>query len=165
MKRPLLLILCMLASLLSACTAPAPQAGSPSSQTDTELTCNPADYYVKTVSYPMINEYIVCCKNPDGSETEIVNMGMQAQQFFISGQRIYFINNGLRSVNFFGEDEQRLSAAKYQMEQISFVNDGWLYVYAIKRDETSEGSAPNGSRHVTVQLRVKDDFSVYEEFE
>jgi hypothetical protein len=110
--------------------------------------------FVKTVEYVMCHEYFICYRNPDGSETEIVKMGLQQNPFHVIGERIYFTEgDALYSVDFNGGDKQYLSDRSddyYSFNLIERVEGDWLLCSGTKWKEIyGDPVALNGLRRVS----------------
>ena len=127
-----------------------------------------ARLFVKMIECGECNCFYLYYRNPDGSETQIVWMGLQTgteQQhpFYIIGERIFFMQaDHLVSVDFSGENKQLLSGDTQEIlfDWIDSVDDQWLYVSGTKWQEVYGNGTPlEGMYMIPVRVRVNADFS------
>ncbi len=127
-------------------------------------------FFVKTQEHQEANDYFICYRYPDGSEEEIIKMGIQNNPFYIIEERLYYTQgDSLYSVDFAGEDKEILydeSDENISFNQIYRVGKGWLYCSGTKWAEISgDPVALDGRHRVPVSTRVKADFSEFQEIE
>jgi hypothetical protein len=125
-------------------------------------------FFVKTVEYQECSEYFIYYRNPDGTETEITEIGVQESPYYIVNDRIYFAQgDSLISVNFTGGDKQYLydnSAENISFNFIDSTDGEWLYCSGTKYREIHKNSDKFEAAHrVSVKTKVKADFSEFYE--
>lgn len=134
-----------------------------------EQPFDPAQLFVKMVERGECNCFYLYYRNPDGSETQIVWMGLQTgieqeHPFFIISERIFFTQAGQlvsvafngENINFlFGDTEEEIS-----FDWIDFVDGEWLYISGTKWQEIYDDPSMLGEfRRVPIRTRVSADFS------
>lgn len=108
-------------------------------------------------------EYEICYRYPNGEEEVVVSQGSNNSRFEIIGERIYFVDGGLCSVNFLGEDRQTF-VSDYELQRLLGQKDGMLVCQAQKLVESvDDPAAADGPHWVSTQLLVSTDFSQYTE--
>ena len=125
-------------------------------------------FFIKTVEYQECNEYFIYYRNPDGSETEVTEIGIQESAYHIIDNRIYFVQgDALISVNFTGGDRQYLyddSSENISFNSIDSTDDEWLYCIGTKYQEIHSDSGEfEVVQRVPVKTKVKADFSEFYE--
>lgn len=76
----------------------------------------------------MLNEYVVCYKNEDGTADDIVSMGNLQQPLTIIGNRIYFCScTSIFSVDLDGKDKKECTIDNQYLSHIAYHDNNWLY--------------------------------------
>ena len=121
---------------------------------DKETAAYDADQlFVKTTTEYEANENILYYRHPDGSETEIANLGFHLPPVVVIGNNIYYTKNAdLYAVDFEGNEIGFLDGAETVFRKIVSKDDEWLYCH---------GSIPQSAMDVYVPIytKVKADLS------
>ena len=116
-------------------------------------------FFLREKVLPEIIEYEICYRNPNGEEVLVVSQGSNNSQFEIIDDRIYYVDGGLHSIDFMGENRQSLTTA-YEIQRLLGQRDGWLVCQAQKLVESvDDPAAADGPHWVSVQLLVSQDFT------
>jgi len=124
-------------------------------------------FFIKSIEGPLVIEYFICYRNPDGSETEIVKMGTDQTPFRINGERIYYTQFcNLISVDFSGKDKKYLNAAasedEISFEQVISADGEWIYCSGSHWEEIyGDPVALDDPHRIQIYLKAKTDFSEY----
>jgi hypothetical protein len=129
-----------------------------------------SQFFIKTVEYQEADEHYICYRHPDGTVTEIVEMGIQENPFYIVGERIYYTQGDtLYSVDFTGGDVKTLfdgSEENISFNTIDRVDGEWLYCSGTKTKYIyGDPVALDGPHRVPIKTKVKTDFSEFSEIE
>jgi len=127
-------------------------------------------FFIKTVEYQECNVYYIYYRNPDGSETQVTQIGIDETLFHIINGRIYYVQGGsLYSINFSGEDTQILSDSSGENITFDWIDDvegEWLLCSGTKWHEIyGDPVALDGMHRMPVKTKVKADFSEFYEIE
>lgn len=108
-------------------------------------------------------EYEICYRYPNGDEVVVASQGSNNSRFEIIADRIYYVDGGLCSVDFMGENRQSF-VSDYEIQRLLGQKDGMLVCQAQKLIENvDDPAAADGPHWVSIQLLVSTDFSQYTE--
>ena len=165
MKRLILLALVM---LLAGCalqeSAPETTQTMPDPLADFSYSIIPHErqasgFFLRQKLLEQAVEYEICYRYPNGEEEVVVNQGTGDSPFEILNGRIYYIDGGLCSVDFMGEDRQTLVCG-YELQRLLGQKDGMLVCRAQKLvDSVKDPAGADGPHWVEVQLLISPDFT------
>ena len=118
-----------------------------------------ANFFLREKVLPEMIEYEICYRYPNGTEEVVVSQGNNSSRFEIIGDRIYYADGGLFSVDFQGENRRSLNS-DYEIQRLLGQKDGMLVCRAQKMVESvPDPAAPDGPHWVDVQLLISPDFT------
>ena len=115
-------------------------------------------FFLREKVLPEMIEYEICYRNPNGEEVHVVSQGSNNSRFEIIEDRIYYVDGGLHSIDFMGENRQSL-ISDYEIQRLLGQQDGMLVCQGQKLVEYVEDpAAADGPHWVSVQLLISPDF-------
>lgn len=122
-----------------------------------------ANFFLREKVLAELIEYEICYRYPNGEEEVVVSQGSNNSRFEIIADRIYYVDGGLCSVDFMGEDRQSF-VSDYEIQRLLGQKGGMLVCQAQKLIENvDDPAAADGPHWVSTQLLVSTDFSQYTE--
>ena len=171
MKKIVAAALCCL--LLAACTKPnvtLPEGYySGPAQQESEAAAQP-QFYVEKEEQALADEYFLCRRDANGTQTRLFSLGIEAVPFLVEGDRIYFTSGDtLVSTDLEGKDRKTFfdqSEQQYSFNRVLKIEEGWISCSGTKWAEvTDDPAALPGPHRVKAITRVKTDFSEFYEVE
>ena len=116
-------------------------------------------FFLREKVLPEIIEYEICYRNPNGEEVLVVSQGSNNSRFEIIDDRIYYVDGGLHSIDFMGENRQNFRS-DYEIQRLLGQQDGMLVCQGMKLVEyVDDPAAADGPHWVSVQLLISSDFT------
>ena len=116
-------------------------------------------FFLREKVLPEMIEYEICYRNPNGEEVVVVSQGSNNSRFEIIDNRIYYVDGGLHSIDFMGENRQSLMT-DYEIHRLLGQQDGMLVCQGQKLVESvDDPTAADGPHWVNVQLLISPDFT------
>lgn len=116
-------------------------------------------FFLREKILPEIVEYEICYRNPNGEEILVVRQGNNNSRFEIIEDRIYYVDGGLHSIDFMGENRQDF-LSDYEIQRLLGQQDGMLVCQGQKLVENvDDPAAADGPHWVNVQLLISPDFT------
>lgn len=115
-------------------------------------------FFLREKVLPEIIEYEICYRNPNGEEVLVVSQGSNNSRFEIVNDRIYYVDGGLHSVDFMGEN-RRDFLSDYEILRLLGQKDGMLVCQGLKLVENvDDPAAADGTHWANVQLLISPDY-------
>lgn len=115
-------------------------------------------FFLREKVLPEIIEYEICYRNPNGEEVLVVSQGSNNSRFEIIGDRIYYVDGSLHSIDFMGEARQSMTT-DYEILRLLGQQNGMLVCQGQKLVESADDpAAADGPHWVNVQLLISPDF-------
>ena len=115
-------------------------------------------FFLREKLLPEMIEYEICYRNPNGEEVVVVSQGSNNSRFEIIEDRIYYIDGGLHSIDFMGENRESF-LSDYEILRLLGQQDGMLVCQGQKLVENvDDPTAAEGPHWVNIQLLVSPDF-------
>ena len=116
-------------------------------------------FFLREKVLPEMIEYEIYYRNPNGEEVLVVSQGNNNSRFEIVEDRIYYVDGGLHSIDFMGENRHSLHS-DYEIQRLLGQQDGMLVCQGQKLVEhVDDPAAADGSHWVSVQLLISPDFT------
>ena len=116
-------------------------------------------FFLREKVLPEIIEYEICYRNPNGEEVLVVSQGSNNSRFEIVNDRIYYVDGGLHSVDFMGEN-RRDFLSDYEVLRLLGQQEGLLVCQGLKLVENiDDPAAADGPHWVDIQLLISPDFT------
>ena len=116
-------------------------------------------FFLREKVLPEVIEYEICYRNPNGEEVVVVNQGSNNSRFEIIEDRIYYVDGGLHSIDFMGENRRSL-ISDYEIQRLLGQQDGMLVCQGQKLvGYVEDPAAADGPHWVSVQLLISPDFT------
>lgn len=116
-------------------------------------------FFLREKVLPEMVEYEICYRNPNGEEVVVVSQGSSSSRFEIIEDQIYYVDGGLHSIDFMGENRQSMTT-DYEILRLLGQQDGMLVCQGQKPVEAvDDPAAADGPHWVNVQLLISPDFT------